>query len=325
MELVKYDEMVRAIQICQETDEVKDIRDKAVALEAYAKQAKNREAERQCAEIRIRAERQWGQLYRDSEKPTGGGDRKSEEYRSLQDVNTDSDESKTLSEMGVTGRQSMEWQGLADLSEDEFEGAIATLHEEEQKPTVAKVQAHVANNSGNNEWYTPPAIIEAARSVMGAIDLDPASSEIANKAVGAPIFYSESDCGLEKDWVGRVWMNPPYAQPLIQQFCEKLVGSEFVTDAVVLVNNGTETKWGQVLLSACSAVCFPTGRIRFVDPEGNLGNAPLQGQMIVYLGEKKEEFCREFSGFGICLEGMQCEVMDITRCAGTAQPAGALM
>jgi hypothetical protein len=39
-----------------------------------------------------------------------------------------------------------------------------------------ETMAHVGRNTGAQEWYTPPAIVEAARSVLGAIDLDPAST-----------------------------------------------------------------------------------------------------------------------------------------------------
>ena len=120
MELVKYDAMVTAIEICEKVDEVKDIRDKAVALEAYAKQANNMEAERQCALIRVRAECKCGQMLRDTEKATGNQNNGEFGGRNERPPN----ETKTLSDMGITKDQSSTWQKLANVPEDEFEAAI---------------------------------------------------------------------------------------------------------------------------------------------------------------------------------------------------------
>jgi ParB family chromosome partitioning protein len=158
---------------------------------------------------------------------------------------------------------------------------------------------HVARNSGDNEWYTPSVYILAAKAVFGEIDLDPASSEIANKTVGAKTFFTAEQDGLSQAWpVGRIWMNPPYAQPLISRFCERIV-DEIArgSSAIVLVNNGTETQWFQGMAEECSAVCFPRSRIKFLDPEGNPG-APLQGQAVVYFGGDPDSFKEHFSQFG---------------------------
>ena len=61
-DLALYDRMCTAIAECHRVDEVKDLRDKAMALEIYAKQAKNTDAERRACEIRLRAERRTGEL-----------------------------------------------------------------------------------------------------------------------------------------------------------------------------------------------------------------------------------------------------------------------
>jgi phage N-6-adenine-methyltransferase len=163
-------------------------------------------------------------------------------------------------------------------------------------------KAHVSYNSGENQWYTPPCYIESARVVMGAIDLDPASSEIANEMVKATTIYTQEDDGLQYEWQGNIWMNPPYSQPLISQFIAKLTTSESVNQAIVLVNNGTETAWGQMLLKASSAVCFHQGRIRFINPNGVVGQSPLQGQIICYIGNNPNKFSNEFSQYGTILQ-----------------------
>ena len=73
-------------------------------------------------------------------------------------------------------------------------------------------------NTGEFERYTPAQYIEAARRVLGEIDLDPASCEIAQRTVKAVEYFTAKDDGLEQEWHGRVWLNPPYAQPVIAQF-----------------------------------------------------------------------------------------------------------
>lgn len=160
---------------------------------------------------------------------------------------------------------------------------------------------HVSFNSGENEWYTPPKYADAASLVMGGIDLDPASTESANRYIKAKMFFTSENSGLIKDWWGNVWMNPPYSQPLISDFCEKLVEelvSGRVVQACVLVNNATETGWYQHLLSCASSVCFIRGRVKFIDKAGRESGAPLQGQTILYFGSRTDEFAKGFAEFG---------------------------
>lgn len=163
---------------------------------------------------------------------------------------------------------------------------------------------HVTQNTGENEWYTPPEIITAAREVMGDIDLDPASSVAANKTVGAMDFYTKENSGLDESWKGRVWLNPPYVSNLVAQFTEKLC-AEYVNDnveeACLLVNNATETAWFQHTASIANAVCFHAGRISYWHPD-RTSKTPLQGQAILYFGPNTDQFTRVFQRLGVVFD-----------------------
>ena len=72
---------------------------------------------------------------------------------------------------------------------------------------VSGVKAnHLAQNTGQNEWYTPDEYIEAARDVLEIIDVDPASSWLANKTVKATRYFTAEDDGLTESWEGKVWI-----------------------------------------------------------------------------------------------------------------------
>ena len=163
---------------------------------------------------------------------------------------------------------------------------------------------HVSHNSGENEWYTPAPIIDAALLTMGSIDCDPASSDKANEIIKAKRYYNSETDGRKQKWEGNIWLNPPYAQPLVSEFChllfEKYISGE-IKQACVLVNNATETAFYQEMLDICSAVCFIKGRVKFLDEDGIGLGAPLQGQTILYFGSNAQRFADSFSQFGVIL------------------------
>ena len=152
----------------------------------------------------------------------------------------------------------------------------------------------------NSEWYTPARYIELARRVLGTIDVDPASSPIAQETVKAETFYTAEMDGLSKEWRGNVWMNPPHARQLIGLFADKIIDeyeSGRAREAIVLTHNYTDTAWFHKLAKGSDLLCLTRGRIRFVSPEGKLA-VPTQGQAFFYFGENTTRFAEVFREVG---------------------------
>ena len=71
---------------------------------------------------------------------------------------------------------------------------------------------HLTRATGNFEWYTPPEIIEAARRVLGTIDLDPASCAEAQEWIQARRWF-----GIEQDGLLQKWGGGCMAQPALYE------------------------------------------------------------------------------------------------------------
>lgn len=210
---------------------------------------------------------------------------------------------EVAAELGFNKNQVSQFQTLANNPEI-VRQTIAEAIDKGETPTRAAALENIQQakkipiqqNSGNNERYTPKEYIDAAREVLGTIDLDPASSELANETVQATKFYTAQDDGLAHEWHGNIWLNPPYAKDLLPKFAEKFAASNF-NQAIVLVHNATETRWFLNFISKASAVVFPTGRVDCKTP-GENRNTPLQGSAIIYSGDNVNKFLDVFSKFG---------------------------
>jgi len=146
----------------------------------------------------------------------------------------------------------------------------------------------------NPEWYTPARYIEAARTLMGSIDLDPASCELANRTVKAAKFFDLASDGLKQQWCGNIFLNPPYggrAPDWISKLrCE--IACKRVSQAILLVNCHISCSWFHALW--LNPICFVNHRIPFY---GNPNN-PSAESVFVYFGKNQNDFLDIFSAFG---------------------------
>ena len=137
--LTRYDQARFALGECQRVDEVKDIRDKAEAMAAYARQAKDTELVEWATEIKVRAERKAGELLiqmkaRGELASPGDGEKFGANKHSSQ---APTSVPSRLADMGLSKDQSQRWQSLAGMTDEHFETAVATAKDTAGQVTTA--------------------------------------------------------------------------------------------------------------------------------------------------------------------------------------------
>jgi N6-adenosine-specific RNA methylase IME4 len=124
--LVRYEAARRALVEATEIDEVKQIRDRMAAMQAYARMAKDSELIDRATDLRKRAERRGGEMLAEMKangtRDSGGGNR-NPTLKLQAGI-------PKLSDLGVTAIESHRWQKLAAMPDAEFERFVEAAKRE---------------------------------------------------------------------------------------------------------------------------------------------------------------------------------------------------
>lgn len=137
----------------------------------------------------------------------------------------------------------------------------------------------INQDSGNKTWLTPRYIIDA----LGPFDTDPCCPKEMPWATASRMITEEEN-GLNCEWHGRVWLNPPYGKEAIQ-FLEKM--NKHISNGgrgISLLWARTDTKAFQdFVFPFAKALFFIRGRLRFYNIRGETEKmAPTPSVLIAY-------------------------------------------
>lgn len=183
-QLIKYEAACRALADCKAVDEVKAWADKAAAMQAYGRMAKDKTLEVDAAEIRIRAERRLGQMLAD-QKASGGLSKGAAgagvNQHTPQEVRSAVTTAPKLADAGISKDLSSRAQKLAAVPEATFEAELAAKRERDQREG-ARVSARL-EKAGERELKKqqaqPPSEPEGDDGPSAADLLDDMQKELA--------------------------------------------------------------------------------------------------------------------------------------------------
>lgn len=153
---------------------------------------------------------------------------------------------------------------------------------------MSKGFTHESTNNETVEWYTPKWVFDA---IGLTYDLDPCSPGSHKTSVPAKKHLTVVEDGLATPWDkdDLVWMNPPYGLG-IYKWMDKLAEHG---NGIALIFARMDTSWAQNNLTKASAVCFLSGRVRFINGStGKPGGTPGAGSMLVAYGDVAGEAVR---------------------------------
>lgn len=145
-------------------------------------------------------------------------------------------------------------------------------------------------------YATKPELWRPIADAVGGFDVDPASG--AESEHIATTVYTEEDDGLQQEWNGTVWLNPPFSEKLA--FFRKAVNEHTRGNADLLVAIApvdTSTQWFQNWFSRAGLLCWLEGR-DWYEAQGS----PSFNTVVGVFGEPPQELIETLARKGTLTE-----------------------
>lgn len=144
----------------------------------------------------------------------------------------------------------------------------------------------------SDDWYTPRYVFDALGCTF---DLDVSAPIEGPRYVPATGWLWER--GLEQEWSGFVWMNPPFGH----QSTKRAWLAKFIEhgNGIALLPDRTSAPWWQWAAPKMDALLFVSPKIKFERPDGSIGEQPGSGTVLMSLGEHGEKALNRAVGLGL--------------------------
>lgn len=130
-------------------------------------------------------------------------------------------------------------------------------------------------SSKTDLWATPIDFFNKMSEQHGPFDMDVcANSENAK----AQIFFTQEIDGLQQEWRGKCWMNPPYGRTIGLWMKKAFEASLGGAKVVCLVPARTDTAWWHDYAMK-GEITFIRGRLKFGDA---VNSAPFPSAVVVF-------------------------------------------
>jgi DNA N-6-adenine-methyltransferase (Dam) len=212
----------------------------------------------------------------------GGIVRTHEAYRDLQPEMAAEADDENRAEIGCPGTPAQTEQSNPPIASPRLSSSPSDLTVLAEPNAPRRILPHhydFSSRYGTSEWYTPASIFDALQCEF---DLDPSSpGRDVVPWIPAKVHYTER--GLEREWFGHVWCNPPFGRYQMDWWTEKFAEHR---NGICLVPDRTASMWWHNLAAEADLILVLQNKIRFMKPHGPHHHDSPVGTHLVAYGER---------------------------------------